>query len=239
VNIYENIVIGNFLFEFGVHMGRGKPDLPLLSVNLLQQCPGDEPLADVLLANSSFCLLMEFKRKRNRSDKEVKKLQTLQNGIHKSEDSQVWEDISRKLHWYVEINDGTKTKPMFEVRATPYLDFQQSSEYVSFDGFAERAAKEACEDDYEVGLAERNLKYLKFVSKINSAIGIEDAEKETGAFMVSLTRDGRLQSLAVPRMEMMFSNQWELELALSIERGPDTQSQERGRGYDYGHGYSR
>ncbi len=51
VKLYENVVIGNFLYGLGVSVGaqlRGHV-LPA-SVNLLQQTPEDKALADVLLS---------------------------------------------------------------------------------------------------------------------------------------------------------------------------------------------
>lgn len=62
LTLYENIVIGNYLFDLGVRMAKLRPTLPLVSVNLLQQTPADRLLGDVLLANAGVCRLIEFKR---------------------------------------------------------------------------------------------------------------------------------------------------------------------------------
>jgi|GEM_PF-3203239 len=66
MDIYENIIIGNFLYSFGVAMG-GRSDakeLPLL-VNLLQQTPLDQGAGDVLVRGARVMRLLEFKRLAN------------------------------------------------------------------------------------------------------------------------------------------------------------------------------
>jgi len=65
--IYENLVIGNFLYALGLKMGaRLHGDLaPDLAVNLLQQCPLDIVLGDVLLTGLKAVALLEFKREAN------------------------------------------------------------------------------------------------------------------------------------------------------------------------------
>ncbi len=68
MKLYENVVIGNFLYGLGVSVGaqlRGHI-LPA-SVNLLQQTPEDKALADVLLSFPGTLRLIEFKSADNRS----------------------------------------------------------------------------------------------------------------------------------------------------------------------------
>ena len=50
--IYENLVIGNFLFALGLKIGARRDDYlaPDLGVHLMQQTPLDIVLGDVLLA---------------------------------------------------------------------------------------------------------------------------------------------------------------------------------------------
>jgi hypothetical protein len=60
LRVYENIVIGNFLFDLGVRMAKLRAEFPLVSVDLLQQTPSDMRLGDVLLANAGVCRLIEL-----------------------------------------------------------------------------------------------------------------------------------------------------------------------------------
>ncbi|CAM2157911.1 hypothetical protein PT2222_470001 [Paraburkholderia tropica] len=50
---YENIVIGNFLYSFGLTVGQlsGEAVRPMC-VNLLQQTPLDRPLGDLMFENA-------------------------------------------------------------------------------------------------------------------------------------------------------------------------------------------
>ena len=66
--IYENLVIGNFLYALGLKIGARQHDylIPDLTVNLIQQTPIDFVLGDVLLVGPRAVALLEFKREANR-----------------------------------------------------------------------------------------------------------------------------------------------------------------------------
>ena len=108
MKLYENVVIGNFLYGLGVSVGaqlRGHV-LPA-SVNLLQQTPEDKALADVLLSFPGTLRLIEFKTADNRSGKEAARFRKLSHAL---ESDARLTPLSHRIHWYVEtmpeINAG-------------------------------------------------------------------------------------------------------------------------------------
>ena len=74
--IYENTVIGNFLFGLGLKLG-GEGSNPGLGVHLTQQTPLDIVLGDILLTGPRSVALLEFKRARAKRKKEKAKLGAL------------------------------------------------------------------------------------------------------------------------------------------------------------------
>ncbi|WLO87347.1 hypothetical protein IFU33_22810 (plasmid) [Pantoea agglomerans] len=111
MKLYENVVIGNFLYGLGVSVGArlGGNVLPA-SVNLLQQTPEDKALGDVLLSFPGMLRLIEFKTAANRSDKEAARFRKLSHALEGREELK---DISHRIHWYVEtttdVQSGVKT----------------------------------------------------------------------------------------------------------------------------------
>jgi len=83
MDVYENIVIGNFLFGLGVAMGRRSEaeGLPL-SANLLQQTPLDKGCGDVLVQGARAMRILEFKRASNDDFKEKAKLIHLSRALN-------------------------------------------------------------------------------------------------------------------------------------------------------------
>jgi hypothetical protein len=260
MTVYENVVIGNFLFEFGYRLGvadaqleeevsQADTQLEPLSINLLQQTNEDRSLADVLIANAAFGRLIEFKRKRNISDKELLKRKHLEDGLNAHEAGDSLSRTSHQTHWYINIDDGTKRKPRFEVTAAPYLEFPDESSYISFDDFMDKSVKGALDendenneesDDIDQVVPASFAEYLKVVREINvnSKDKGHDAQASSSAFAIALTRSGNIQWFAVRDMQMMFKERAVLEKELKIERERDRESpdftrmfeQVRGRG---------
>ncbi|CAH9068454.1 hypothetical protein PSECIP111951_04154 [Pseudoalteromonas holothuriae] len=64
MKLYENVVIGNFLYTLGYSISAKSKGKRMLSVvNLLQQTPEDERLADALLQFQGVVKLIEFKNR--------------------------------------------------------------------------------------------------------------------------------------------------------------------------------
>src|SRR5437879_6471440 len=115
MDIYENIVIGNFLFGLGTAMGlrhgvdRQIGGIDSHFVSLFQQTPLDKSFGDVLLGskNSRIIRLIEFKRAANDSCKEQSKLTALLRALTTPSNNRL-QLISRKIHWYVESEFQTR-----------------------------------------------------------------------------------------------------------------------------------
>lgn len=120
MDIYENIIIGNFVFSLGVAFGQlvGNAESPPAAVNLLQQTPLDTQLGDVLLQGVGVMRLIEFKREGNRSDKEVAKLAHLRRNLELPENVDL-KILSSHVHWYIE----TKNQGVLVTKICPYLHF--------------------------------------------------------------------------------------------------------------------
>lgn len=119
MKLYENIVIGNFLYAFGfaVRARTGRDRVPGV-VNLLQQTPADKPLGDLLLGFPGLVRLIEFKAETNRSKKEKARHTVLQAALRATSPS--LEPVSRRVHWYVET--AASAVQGVVARIVPYLD---------------------------------------------------------------------------------------------------------------------
>jgi hypothetical protein len=87
VPIYENLVIGNFLYALGLKIGARRHDYlaPDLAVHLTQQTPLDIVLGDVLLTGPRAVALLEFKRAAARRSKERSKLVKIEDALKRPE----------------------------------------------------------------------------------------------------------------------------------------------------------
>jgi hypothetical protein len=188
VLIYENAVIGNFLFGLGVAYGFRweSTEMPPMCVNLLQQTPDDQRIGDTLLRTSAFVRILEFKRRENQSPKEVDKLKKLRLALGGNDDMA---SVSRRIHWYVESYEGSET------RILPYLDFDGDDVTTTTLGpFIEKTATDIAQG------SERELsgwceEYLAVLMLCNGS-----GESGAGAFIVSLSTAGVIQFAAIERM---------------------------------------
>jgi hypothetical protein len=120
MDIYENIVIGNFLYGLGVAMGSRTNNMNTapIAVNLFQQTPLDKPVGDLLVSGTCVMRILEFKRERNDSPKEESKLIKLETSIAALKNPEM-KELSRKVHWFL----STSMKgEFFNIRIVPYLD---------------------------------------------------------------------------------------------------------------------
>lgn len=115
MKIYENIVIGNFLYTLGWSIGKERKYVPSV-INLLQQTPEDKLMGDVLLEYPGVVRLIEFKNKKSSIKKEKRKLGMIEKSLS---DNKRMIELSRSVHWYIE------TDPLNEdciCRIVQYLD---------------------------------------------------------------------------------------------------------------------
>ena len=180
MKLYENVVIGNFLYGLGSSIGLSSNEKRQLSViNLLQQTPADKELGDVLLEFPGVVRLIEFKNKASSLKKEKQRNNQLKIAIGNNVERQA---ISREIHWYVETN------PFEEIclnKITPYLDaFDEADSEYTIESFIENIASEVA---WPVSTIKKDKleAYLALVSKCQGTGDIG-----SGGLIVSVSKDG-------------------------------------------------
>ena len=121
--LYENVLIGQFIYGLGLRIGKQtQSDCFPAAVNLLQQCPEDTALGDVLLSFPGTLRLIEFQAEDRDKSKERTRQEKLQI-ILESDDERL--QISRRVHWYFEFSPLSPA----EVGGffTPYIEMDFSS----------------------------------------------------------------------------------------------------------------
>jgi hypothetical protein len=122
VPVYENLVIGTFLFALGLKIGAGRDGhlCPDLAVHLTQQTPLDVVLGDVLLTGQTLVALLEFKRTADRRSKERSKLVKIEALLERPRFRGL-RTTSQQIHFYVETGDALEKG--FS-RVLPYLELR-------------------------------------------------------------------------------------------------------------------
>lgn len=234
MDIYENVVIGSFLFGLGLKMGigSGPRGSEPTSVSLFQQTPLDRPLSDLLFANPRIIRIFEFKRRSNDSDKEVTKRGLLEDALSSPEMAPL-AAISREIHWYVESDyqhEGGQTLAM------PYLDFISRPYVLELTAFMDRLVSEASAygDDLKLARSREYLDLLVFLA--------EGVEGGSGTFIVSISGGGGLQFVHLPDVRELFMSPQQIvdrRQALETERAmmrSHQHQQSRSRGITRGIG---
>ncbi len=104
MDLYENTLIGTFLYGLGLEVGARAGERGLVSgVDLLQQTRLDQSLGDLMVRSASTFRLIEFKRAKSRDPKEAKKLRDLQALIYRDPDRETLGRTSLLVHRLVEI----------------------------------------------------------------------------------------------------------------------------------------
>lgn len=220
MDIYENLVIGTFLYGFGAAMAlrnlsHGTPET---FVGNFQQMPMDECYADLMVRNPGIFRLIEFKRETARLDKETAKLRMLENGlaskIFEPSDVEQLRAISRTIHWYVE---SPREKALVHtVRVVPYLDFPhvKQANRVLLADFVEDLAEEASAG---TKTEDEMCQYEWYLSLLCTCRG-----SDSSALVILITGDGRILIEPMPDVRDLIRPKWErihrgqeLEIALS------------------------
>lgn len=116
MKLYENIIIGNFLYGLGFSLGRTfGTNSPPSVINLLQQTPADKTLGDLLVEYPGVVRLIEFKNKSSSKTKEKSKIEILDKAIGGQKELR---KVSHDIHWYIETSP--KRKECIN-RIVPYL----------------------------------------------------------------------------------------------------------------------
>ena len=157
MKVYENIIIGNFLFALGWAIRDKKTAGPLgCAINLLQQTPADKLLGDLLVGFEGVVRLIEFKREGARMSKEMGRHSLLAKSVVGTN----MEAISREVHWYIET---AATDDALKTRIVPYLDaFPSITKDQQLEDFIENLASQAV-SQHATHTKEQIREYLSWV----------------------------------------------------------------------------
>jgi hypothetical protein len=185
IKLYENVVIGNFLYALGSAIrAKSKSDVNVSCINLLQQTPADQELADVLLEFPGVVRLIEFKQLSNKSKKESRRVRNLNEAIAEKINLLT---ISKTIHWFVETNPEKNT---FVSRIVPYIDaYSNSQSKYDLDQFIEEIADNAVHGREQFSRKELQ-EYLDFVQ-----ITLGEGEVGTGGLIFAVDEVGNLRFL--------------------------------------------
>lgn len=181
MKIYENVIIGNFLYGLGHAIGSEARSKETLSViNLLQQTPADKELGDVLLEFPGVVRLIEFKNRSGSLKKEKRRHSQLKAALGTN---LKYKNISKSIHWYVE------TEPFDECcvnNIKPYLDAFDDDYKSCFtlETFIDEIKKDVICADFT--FSENDYKdYLSLVARCQGT-----GEVGTGGIVISVTDKG-------------------------------------------------
>jgi len=187
-------------------------------------------LGDVILANAAVCRLIEFKRVGKLTSKEKKKRRALRYGIDHYEGDEDVAELSRQVHWYVEIQQPKVIGDQVVCRACPYLDFESEPDFISINEFAGAAAEEAYQEQSDKSQRKLRDTYIKWVCETFASIE-EDARADaqtagavihsTGAFLVAITDEKETVWIAVPDIRYALLEKEELAETLRLRVTPD------------------
>lgn len=189
MDIYENVVVGNFLFALGLRLGKNVSTLEPLSINLLQQTPMDQVLGDLVLRSAKLFRIVEFKRAASRSEKELGKLKRLLVGLEEPSIADL-KHISREIHWYVRSDFRGECK---SIEVMPYLEFRSPEKRFTLMEFVELTAQTATiglMGDMDVA---RCRQYLDLLANVHGG-----DEGNSGCLVLFASSDGGLQFLPAP-----------------------------------------
>ncbi|MFT4503207.1 hypothetical protein [Caballeronia sp. 15711] len=241
MDIYENIVIGNFLYSLGLLVGAHESGRTPACVNLLQQTPLDRTLGDVLLATSGAMRLLEFKRRENKSEKEAAKLRMLSRALEADKTRQM-RAVSHKVHWYVETSVDKKD---FVSRVVRYLEHKsQGAEQFSIAAFTASLAEAAVSSSSTDEELELSRRYLALVAATNGSFS-----GSSGALLVHyhpteglryvVVETARDLLLSHKRVVDYHLNENRLNIEKERERAENSARKQLGLEVSRGRGYAR
>jgi hypothetical protein len=213
LDVYENVVIGGFIYTLGFCAGR-KALPPPTNVNLLQQTPMDQSLADVLIGMPNVYHLLEFKRRASKSEKETHKRAFLERYLHVHD--QRFCDISRATHFYVESDLSGDD---LDICYAPYLDFVTGLQNTSLDMIAEKILDGKHVTQLKIS-GEECCAYLELVQQayrgMNKAKG---SFGDSGGFIiVGGAETGEIQFQAVPDIRQFSMTGRELQRLQQVQQ---------------------
>ncbi|MBR9779722.1 MAG: hypothetical protein GYB52_08100 [Rhodospirillales bacterium] len=206
MDIYENVVIGGFIYALGFRAGQKAFSMPT-NINLLQQTPMDKSLADVLIGMPDVYYLLEFKRRANKGTKEAQKLAFLQRYL--SQDNPRYLEVSRGTHLYIESELNGEH---LATRCSPYLDFQSELKSVRLERIVDVLLEGTLVRDRGI-TGEECCHYLGLVQQAYKAVdGVEGDTGTSGGFIiVGGTTSGTLKFVTLPDIRQFTMTREKLE----------------------------
>jgi len=238
VDVYENVVIGGFIYALGYSAGQRAFSLPA-NINLLQQTPMDKSLADVLIGMPDVYYLLEFKRRANKGDKEAQKLAFLQRYL--SQDDPRFLEVSRGTHLYIESELSGED---LETRCSSYLDFQSQLKPVQLERIVEFLLEGTLIRERGI-TGDECCHYLGLVQQAYKAVdGVEGVSGNSGGFIiVGGTTSGTLKFVTLPDIRQFTMTRERLEklqYEQTLQReNAMSRTRSRSRGIERGRGQSR
>jgi hypothetical protein len=192
LKLYENVVIGNFLYGLGLAVGAKANTSVIPSiVSLLQQTPADKLLCDLLLEFPGVVRLIEFKTRENKSKKEIRKHSLLKISI--GDDKKIIK-LAKSTHWFIET-DPDKNSNNFISRIVPYLDAYPEDEFSdSLEHFIEKTAEDVINNN--TAFSQEDLKY--YLSLVAGCQGA--GEVNTGGLLLVIDSSGGLRFVELTDM---------------------------------------
>ncbi|MEN8515459.1 hypothetical protein [Burkholderia sp. RS02] len=194
---YENIVIGNFLYSFGLAIGQvSTADVRPMCINLLQQTPIDRALGDLMFANAGVTRLLEFKRSKNDSEKEATKRVILSRTLV---DDAYMQAISREIHWYIETSEEAAS---LVSRVVPYLDFADKRVVgTTIEKFTNATALDAVSKEID---AETRAAYEEYINLV--AVSHGGLQGASGGLIVNYTKEHGIRYVPVADIRDLLLN---------------------------------
>jgi hypothetical protein len=219
VKIYENVVIGNFLYSLGFsirsHLDTNTP-FPSM-VNLLQQTPLDKELGDVLLTFPGLVRLIEFKMKGASLKKERRRHQVLSLAL--TGENAMLVETSKSVHWYVELCAQSATAPLIS-RVVPYLDAFTDSELLRPGGIEEMVEQTARHALSQVDPLSRE-QARAYLDLVRLTLGTEKLAGAGGLLLVMDTQGGMHFAQVQDLVDLNLPDRLWLEKVLAVpERQP-------------------
>ncbi len=247
MKLYENVVIGNFLYGLGVSIGnRLKSGYLPGAVSLLQQTPEDKALGDVLLEFPGTLRLIEFKAQGNHSTKERRrhsKLSTILKGKQEFRNiscrRQEMLTISRRVHWYVE----TAPSPLKGVEAffSPYLNAFDTGKPAKQLFALEKYIESVADDVVTSRSDERDVQEKEYLKLVRWCQGV--GETGAGALIVIVGAGGGMEFVALEDLMALnmsygkwvtYRQEMELRLEMALEMEFKQKETKMELGWEYG-----
>ncbi|MCK2119863.1 hypothetical protein ACO0TC_19160 [Pseudomonas aeruginosa] len=237
MKLYENVVIGNFLYALGFAIGRKTQAGGLMPiVNLLQQTPDDKRLADVFAYYPGAMRVIEFKRTESNDDKEKEKLRILKRAVKHATNV---ERVSLAVHWFVESSVPGKE---LVSRVVPYLHaYSDAPTTTDFTSFVDQTADAlltgdaGCSEEMQMG-------YLDVLAMCNGGTAGRagrrsrkaDGRPQSSSLILKLSEKGQLAYAQVTSYEDLRLRRGELFQRYQLELLAERQEQsELSRSQDY------